>query len=101
MPMITNAARALVAATLSSSPLISEPLSKRFGFTRVRSWAHGTATGRLQGIPYAAPPVGDLRWKPPQPAPHWEGLRDATKFGLACPSRRPAPRPSKSGVRIV
>jgi para-nitrobenzyl esterase len=38
-----------------------------------------------KGIPYAAPPVGELRWKPPQPAPHWDEVRDATKFGPPCP----------------
>src|SRR4029077_19547672 len=36
------------------------------------------------GIPYAAPPVGDPRWKPPMPAAKWEGDRDATKFGSRC-----------------
>src|SRR4029077_12411647 len=36
------------------------------------------------GIPYAAPPVGDLRWKPPMPAAKWEGDHDATKFGSRC-----------------
>jgi len=36
------------------------------------------------GMPYAAPPVGDLRWKPPQPAAKWRGARDATKYGAHC-----------------
>jgi para-nitrobenzyl esterase len=36
------------------------------------------------GIPYAAPPVGDLRWKAPQAAQPWTGVRDATKFGGRC-----------------
>ncbi len=34
-----------------------------------------------RGIPFAAPPVGDLRWRAPQPAAKWEGVRQATKFG--------------------
>jgi len=36
------------------------------------------------GIPYAAPPVGDLRWKPPVPAAKWTGVRKATEFGPRC-----------------
>jgi para-nitrobenzyl esterase len=36
------------------------------------------------GLPYAAPPVGDLRWKAPQPAAKWEGVRSAAKFGAHC-----------------
>jgi para-nitrobenzyl esterase len=37
-----------------------------------------------RGIPYAAPPVGELRWKPPQPAASWPGVRDAKQFSSAC-----------------
>ena len=36
------------------------------------------------GIPYAAAPVGDLRWKPPMPAAKWSGVRKATDFGARC-----------------
>jgi len=34
-----------------------------------------------RGIPFAAPPVGDLRWRAPQPATNWEGVKQATQFG--------------------
>ena len=36
------------------------------------------------GLPYAAPPVGDLRWKAPQPPTRWKGDRDASKYGAHC-----------------
>jgi para-nitrobenzyl esterase len=38
----------------------------------------------FQGIPYAAPPVGPLRWQPPQPALRWPGMLDASKPGPQC-----------------
>ena len=38
----------------------------------------------FKGVPFAAPPVGDLRWKAPQTALKWTGVRAADKFGSAC-----------------
>ncbi|MBC2776676.1 carboxylesterase/lipase family protein [Parasphingopyxis marina] len=38
----------------------------------------------FRGIPYAAPPVGDARWRPPAPPSAWEEIRDATTFGPSC-----------------
>jgi para-nitrobenzyl esterase len=52
----------------------------------------GVKTGEVwvfKGIPYAAPPVGELRWKPPQPVEPWSGVRACTEFAPACP--QPAP----------
>ena len=39
----------------------------------------------FKGIPYAAPPVGDLRWLPPQPVTPWEGVRPAKEYGAISP----------------
>lgn len=50
-----------------------------------------SSSGRMdsyRGIPYAAPPVGALRWRPPQAVEQWTGVRDCTKFGPSAHQRR-------------
>lgn len=42
----------------------------------------------FKGVPYAAPPVGNLRWKEPQPVIPWKGVRDAARFGPIAPQHR-------------
>ena len=37
-----------------------------------------------KGIPFAAPPVGNLRWRAPQAPAHWQGVRNASEFGSIC-----------------
>ena len=58
----------------------------------------GTLEGRVdsasrvlvfEGIPYAAPPVGNLRWRPPQPAAHWTGVRSANRLAHNCFQHQP------------
>jgi len=50
-----------------------------------------SATGVMvfRGIPYAAPPVGELRWRPPQPPTHWTGVRPASQLGHNCMQHQP------------
>jgi para-nitrobenzyl esterase len=54
-----------------------------------------------KGIPFAAPPVGDLRWRAPQPPAHWEGVRKADQFSPVCmqqtrgPAAASGPAPSE------
>ena len=54
---------------------------------RLRGMRFGSEQNEVAflGVPYAAPPTGELRWKPPEPVARWAGMRDATHFGAACP----------------
>lgn len=54
---------------------------------RLRGVRFGHAQNEVAflGVPYAAPPTGERRWKPPEPLARWEGTREATQFGAACP----------------
>jgi para-nitrobenzyl esterase len=61
------------------------------GLADTAKTANGTVSGTVEdglavyrGIPFAAPPVGDLRWRPPQPAAKWSGVRAAEKFAPPC-----------------
>jgi para-nitrobenzyl esterase len=47
-------------------------------------WAANAAVKAWLGVPFAAPPLGELRWKPPQPVVPWQGVRAATEFGPQC-----------------
>lgn len=52
----------------------------------------------FKGIPFAAPPVGPLRWRAPQPVAHWGGVREARAFGNAC--LQPPRRPDEPDLRV-
>ena len=77
-------AAALAGLFLSPAPALSQaPLDVTVEQGRVS----GTGTGDLQswlGLPYAAPPVGPLRWQPPRPAATWPGTRKANTVASAC-----------------
>ncbi len=64
-------------ATLGADPVVEAPAGA------VRGDSRGGLTV-FKGIPYAAPPIGDARWKAPADAPVWDGVKDATDFGPAC-----------------
>ncbi len=51
----------------------------------VRGAMSSPETRSFKGIPFAAPPVGPLRWKPPQPPAKWNGVRPAFEYGSDCP----------------
>jgi para-nitrobenzyl esterase len=74
----------IVFATMLSASLMAAD--------RVRTDAgvlEGTASSdskirEFKGVPFAAPPVGELRWRAPQPVPSWSGVRKAVEFGSRC-----------------
>jgi para-nitrobenzyl esterase len=78
--LLLGAAAAMLAAAppaAAQGPVVRAPAGA----------AQGQAQGPVdvfKGLPYARPPVGPLRWRPPQPLAPWAGLRSATAFGPAC-----------------
>ena len=48
---------------------------------------HDDGCAVFRGVPFAQPPVGELRWRPPEPLPAWDGVRDATQFGASAMQR--------------
>ena len=84
---------ALTALLLTSSAFASEVTVESGGLRGVA--ADGVTA--FKGIPYAAPPVGDLRWRPPAAPAGWDGVRKADRFGPDC-MQNPLPG-SKSPVQ--
>ena len=74
---------ALVAASTVTMPAaISDPVTIATG--RVSGVTLPSGVRAFKGIPFAAPPVGDLRWKEPQPPARWDGVRKADRFSNVC-----------------
>ena len=78
---LLTALAAWVTSAALAAPLV-ETTSGRVAGTQTQEIAV------FRGLPYAAPPVGALRWRAPQPAVAWPGTRDASKVGHACPQKR-------------
>jgi para-nitrobenzyl esterase len=83
-------------ALIAAAPAVSASTLGRQAAAGASGPVAGTANGPVRGlpdgavdeflgIPYAAPPVGALRWQPPQPAARWSGVRAATQFAPHCP----------------
>ncbi|HEU0185693.1 MAG TPA: carboxylesterase family protein, partial [Blastocatellia bacterium] len=76
----------LLALTLSSWALAQERVKTANGILEgVGDKNSGIRS--FKGVPFAEPPVGDSRWKPPQPVKNWQGERKADKFGPRCMQR--------------
>ena len=72
---------ALAALTLSANGALAAPVRTTAGLVE------GTVEDGLsvyRGVPFAAPPVGDKRWRPPAPAAPWQGVRNADRFAAPC-----------------
>jgi para-nitrobenzyl esterase len=71
----------LTALALSANPALAAPVQTTTGLVE------GTAEDGLsvyRGLPFAAPPVGEKRWRAPTTAAHWQGVRKADQFGSPC-----------------
>jgi len=76
----------LALPALAQTPSTGDIVRTKLGPVRGEMVTEPGASARIfRGIPYAAPPVGPLRWKPPQPVRAWTEVRDATKWADRCP----------------
>lgn len=78
---------ALMLAALVAGPAATGPVIDAPGGTVRGTEERGVRVFR--GIPFAQPPVGERRWRPPAELPRWEGAREATRFGPACVQPKP------------
>ena len=69
---------------------IGDPVKIDTGMVSGVDGTSGSSVRAYKGIPFAAPPTGDNRWRAPQPAAKWDGVRKADAFGAPCTSG-PAP----------
>src|SRR6516164_5245795 len=84
---LPNFLRSLVIGLIASCTALPSTAAAKTVVSTKQGIVRGLETppvDRFLGIPYAAPPVGDLRWKPPLPHSTWSGVLDAKKFGSHC-----------------
>src|SRR5438128_905967 len=78
----------LLVSTTVGSAAISEPVKTDAGLITSAPGASPDIRA-FKGIPFAAPPVGPLRWRPPQPVASWTGVRKAEEFSPRCTQNVP------------
>src|SRR6266567_4711456 len=77
----------LLTGSVIVSAAISDPVRTETGLISGTS-GQSDEVRVFKGIPFAAPPTGDLRWRAPRPAAHWEGVRKTDQFGPVCMQNR-------------
>src|SRR5881392_1810560 len=85
------AAALLVAAITNASASIPEQVKIETGLIAGTVSTGQPSVSVFKGIPFAAPPLGENRWRAPQPAVKWDGVRKADAFGAPCTAGAPAP----------
>ena len=88
-------AAVVAVSTISTPAAIPDPVKTANGLVSGVTLKSGVRV--FKGIPFAAPPVGELRWKLPQPAATWEGVRKADTFSNVCVSSNARRRSSSLG----
>jgi para-nitrobenzyl esterase len=86
---LTAVLLACTAALIAAPAGASNPVAVTGGLVEGGFSGDDQTVRVYKGIPYAAPPVGDLRWKPPQPVLPWNGVRTSTEFSAECPQTSP------------
>lgn len=82
---IFGTALCFVVALIGSEPVETQPIAHVTGGLIRGTQQGSTGAGAVfRGIPFAQPPVGNLRWREPQPVATWEGTLDATRYRAAC-----------------
>jgi para-nitrobenzyl esterase len=84
--MSTQARSTSVSGDVAVAQAIGDVVETQWGAVRGETVTEIGLSARIfRGVPYAAPPVGELRWQPPQPAEPCERVRDATEWPNRCP----------------
>ena len=78
LPLALATAALAITANAAAAPVVTTDNGAVRGATVPGGYA-------FRGLPYAAAPTGNLRWRAPRPAPDWDGVRDATRFAPSAP----------------
>src|SRR3954463_9759277 len=83
------AAGTLAAVTARTSAMVPEQVKIETGLLAGAAGSEKASVRVFKGIPFAAPPLGENRWRAPQPAAKWDGVRNADAFGAPCAAGAP------------